>query len=216
MFTTLTLAKSDLCREAVGSEDGWYLLPLLEGEEGERWAELGAGCGELSLQAAVRNPGVRLDALEIQPELALIAQANSVASGLADRVRVFAGDVCHPPSSLLLGGYDQVFCNPPFFASQAGRLPKKRVRAIARFELLGTLVDFLACAALLLRELGQFHLVHRPERLLEIMSTLSAQRLQPFRLIPVYSQLGVPARLVLLSARKGGREKLTLGVPRVG
>ena len=202
MSETLSFATNRVCRETGGWQDGKYLLSLLHGNIGEHWLELGAGCGEITLLAAVHNPGVRIDALEIQNELAKIAQTNVMSNGLADRIRVFTGDVRHPPHSLPVGGYDKVFCNPPFFIPQAGRMPKKKVRAIARFERHGTLADFVACGARLLRASGQFHLVHRPERLTDILVGFSSQGLKLFRLMPIHSKKKPVARLILASARK--------------
>lgn len=192
-----------LCREAGGTEDGWHLLPLLQGGTGERWAELGTGCGEIAILAALRNPEVRIDALEVQEKLAQMAHANVRDHGLVNRIRVLTGDVRHPPSDLSMGAYDQVFCNPPFFMPGAGRLPANKMRAIARFELLGTLDDFVTCGARLLRRQGWFHVVHRPERQAELFSVLSARGLDPCRWRVIHGQPKASDRLVLVSAHKG-------------
>ena len=216
MSEQLIFSKDPLCRESGGSEDGWYLLSLLQSCKEERWLELGAGCGEIALLAAARNPSVCIDALEVQPELVGVAQKNIQNNGLANRVTMIQGDVRCLPSSLTEGSYDQIFCNPPFFLPQAGRVPKKKSRAIARFELLATLADFLKSASRLLCQSGQLHLVHRPERLVEILTELSCQGLNPFRLIPIHRHAKGPARLILVSARKGGRAGMKLEFSRLG
>lgn len=205
----MKITSEKICREVGGSVDGLHLLSVLSGQHPERWIELGCGCGELALQAAEHNQGVHIDALEIQQELVDLAEAK-VTQTMHGRVRIIWGDVRNPPNALMAENYDQVFCNPPFFLPEKGRLPPNRVRAIARFELQGKLEDFIQCGSMLLGESGLFHMVHRSERLPEIILKLQTNKLNPFRVIPVYSKVYQSARLVVVSACKGGKKPFEL------
>ena len=202
-----------------GAVDGQLLAGLLTGRPGERWAELGSGVGNCAIQAAMANPDVQIDGLEIQESLAAEARRHIVALGLAERVRIHTGDVRTPPDSLLTAleaerrGFDQLFCNPPFRRPGQGRQPPDESTALSRFELAGGLDDFLACASRLLAWQGSCHLVHLPERLPEIFQACAAHRLAPFRLIPVQDRPDRPALRVLFSAMKGGRAPLQLERP---
>jgi tRNA1Val (adenine37-N6)-methyltransferase len=193
-----------LCREVGSSIDGRLLGAIIKPMAGERLVELGAGCGEVSLEVAQKEERVEIEGLEIQPQLVEIARLRIKKHHLSHRVHMVIGDVCSPPKSMIASSYDQLFCNPPFFKVGQGRIPPDKERAVARFEQRGTLADFIRCGQNLLREGGLFHLIHRPERLVEILSTLQTHSLSPHRLIPVYDRPDQPSVLVLITARKGG------------
>ncbi|MBF0427762.1 MAG: hypothetical protein HQL94_02465 [Magnetococcales bacterium] len=195
-----------LCRRVGGGVESVLLASLVQATPGERLAELGSGCGESAIRVALANPGVRVDALELQEVLSIEAQKLAISHGVADRVRVVTGDVRHPPACMIRGGYSQLFCNPPFFLPEEGRLPTDGPRAVARFELTAGLKDFMSCAARLLTKGGWFHLVHRPERLVEILAKLQECALTPTRLIPIHDPMVIPAILILVTARKGGKK----------
>ncbi len=196
-----------------GNLDSRFLADSLRPGPGERWAELGTGDGNCAIRAARLTADVRIDALEIQAILQETARQRIAAAGLNDRIRVVPGDVRQPPPEMIAGGYQGVFCNPPFRSPDRGRLPPDESLARCRFELAGGLNDFIACAATLLQERGLFHLVHLPERLADIFQGLIANRLNPCRLIPVHDRLDGPAVRILLVARKGGREALRIEGP---
>jgi tRNA1Val (adenine37-N6)-methyltransferase len=199
-----------LCREVGSSIDGRLLADFVDPAPGERLAELGSGCGEVSIQVAMATTQVVVDGLEIQPDLVEIACSRLVSSQVSERVRMITGDVRSPPEIMLPAAYDHVFSNPPFFKVGEGRLPPDPSRAQARFEQAGGVADFIGCGARLLRSGGLFHLVHRPERLLEIFAEFSRAGFYPFRMIPVQDRVDTPAVLILIAARKGVFSPLVL------
>ncbi len=193
-----------LCRQVGGSVACRLLAERIGGVAGDRFAELGSGCGEIAVRVALANPGVLVDGLELQETLNQAAGALATRHGVDDRVRIITGDVRNPPVCMVPGSYAQLFCNPPFFSPAHGRIPANSVRAAARFELTAGLLDFFKCGFRLLADNGIFHLVHRPERLVEILTGLQASGLTPVDLVPVHAYRRTPAVLVLISARNGG------------
>ncbi|MBF0272578.1 MAG: methyltransferase [Magnetococcales bacterium] len=205
-----------LCRRVGGGVEGRLLAARIQGKPGERMAELGCGCGEVSIRVALSNPGVTVDALEVRTELCDQARQLIDHHGLNARVRVVTGDLRFLPACMPAGHYARVFCNPPFFSPQAGRLPPDASRAAARFELMGGVGDFIQAGARLLQSEGEFDLIHRPERLPEILRNCVTHGLQPLRLIPVQPRPESATILVLVNARKGnGGQSMTLAPPIV-
>ncbi|MBF0153036.1 MAG: methyltransferase [Magnetococcales bacterium] len=198
----LTLS-GPVCRRTGGTVESQLLAAMIEATPGERLAELGAGCAATSLIVADRSPGIHLDALELQPLLVQHAQENVIRNNLTATLHVWCGNVRTPPADMPPGGYQQVFFNPPFFRPDAGRLPPDPVRAMARFEIAATWIDFVACAKHLLAPGGHCHMVHRPERWPEIPGVLSRHGLTPWRLFRVHPRPALPVALVLISATKG-------------
>ncbi|GAB0058952.1 tRNA1(Val) (adenine(37)-N6)-methyltransferase [Candidatus Magnetaquicoccaceae bacterium FCR-1] len=204
-----------LCRRVGGGIEAGLLAGEVGVEAGERVAELGCGCGEVAVRLALAHPSIRVDGLEIQPELCTEARHLVERHALTERVRVVEGDVRDPPPDMAPGGYDRVVCNPPFFALGAGRLPPERSRAMARFEQTGGLGDFLRCGALLLRAGGVMTLMHRPERLVELLTGGVARGLNPERLVPVHADPAREAILLLVGLRKGGSGGMVVAPSRL-
>ena len=145
--------------------------------------DLGCGCGSLALLLCGKYPQAQLTGMELQEEAAALALL--------------------PHSS-----FDAVVSNPPYYPAGSGSVSDSPALAAARTELFCTLDDLCACAAWLLRSGGRFFVVHKPERLAELICALSRRRLEPKRLRLVRHQAGGPVSLVLLEARLDGRPGL--------
>lgn len=200
--------------------DALLLADFAAPRPGERVCDLGTGCGILPLAwcAALSADAwpARIDALELQPAAAQLAQQAVRDNGLEAYIAVTCGDLRtwrrhYPP-----GGHDLVCVNPPYFASGSGKASATPARRTARQEGAGcTLTDVAAAAAGLLRHGGRLCLCHRPERLCDLLLILRAQGLEPKRLQTVHTRADAPPWLVLCEARRGGRPGLVWLSPRV-
>ena len=173
-----------------------------------RVLDLGCGCGTLGLLLLGAAPELLVDGIEIQPDAARQAAQNAEANGLADRFRVFCGDLRQMPPELAPGSYDCVVSNPPYYPPGSGHLRRADSLSIARSELTCPLDALCAAAARALRWGGHFFLVHKPERLTDLLCDLRAARLEPKRICFVRHRAQSPVSLVLLEARLGGRPGL--------
>ncbi|MBF0130440.1 MAG: methyltransferase [Alphaproteobacteria bacterium] len=181
--------------------------------DGDLVADVGLGTGAAALCLAARMPGVRVVGLEIQPDLVRLARDNAAGNGLADRVRVVEGDIATPPPGMTAEHFDVVMTNPPFGA--AGTRPPDPQRATAHAgndpDLLGPWLRF---CLLLLRPKGRLVLIHRADRLDELLAHLRAPpplgRLGAIEIIPLWPREGEPARRVIVRGRKGLKSPLVL------
>ena len=110
------------------------------------------------------------------------------------------------------GSFDMAVSNPPYFAAGSGAAAAGQ-RGTARSELTCTLAELCGAAAYLLRSGGQFCLVHRAERLAELMALLRSYKLEPKELQTVQKTIDTPPRLVLLRCRKDGGTGLDIRPP---
>ena len=99
------------------------------------------------------------------------------------------------------GSFDLVVCNPPYYPPGSGALAPDGPRRTARAEVECTLEDVCRAAAYLLRWGGSFCLVHKPERLTDLLCTLRGSGLEPKRLRFVCKTAGSAPSLVLVEAR---------------
>lgn len=191
--------------------DSFLLSSLPRLKPGLRVCDLGCGTGLLSLLLLQRQPELRVTGLDIQPEAVRLANLAAGENGLEDRLRFCLGDLREPV--LPAGAYDLVICNPPYYPPGSGPLPREEARRAARTEWACTLEDVCRAAARLLRWGGALCLVHKPERLTDLLCTLRGTGLEPKRLRLVSPRPEAAPSLLLLEARRGGRPGLALESP---
>lgn len=167
-----------------------------------RIAELGTGCGIISILAAHHYEGIFIDAVELQPAYAEMAERSVMLNGQCDKIKIHSADIKEVGRFLRPGTYDCVVFNPPYKKAGTGRKSAATDIAVARNELSATLEDFIRAAALLLKEDGRICLVHRPGRLGDITLSLSRYGFFLSRLRMVAPESGRPPSLILVEARK--------------
>ena len=166
-----------------------------------RAVELCSGAGLISLLLLTREPRLSLDCAELDPAASAAAERNFAENRLGESVRALCLDIRAHRAALPHAAYGLAVCNPPYFAEGSGR-------ASESMEAGCTLAEVVAAAAWCLRTGGAFCLVHRPERLAELLSLMVGAGLEPKRLRLVQHRLEKPPSLVLVEGRKGARPGL--------
>ena len=167
--------------------------------------DLGAGCGTLGLLLCSQNPRLHVTGMELDPKAHAAAQENIRRNGLEARMESICADMRRLPPCLPAGQFDCCISNPPYFPGG----PAAHLTA-ARREDTCTLAQLMDTGAKALKYGGDFFLVHRPERLAEIIALGASHRLEAKRLCLVRHQEGGPIALVLLALRKGGKPGLSI------
>jgi len=185
-------------------DDALFLAAAVPAAAGERVLDAGAGVGTVALALAMRVPGLRVTALELDPALAALAAENARTNGLAAQVEAVAGDLAAPPAALRAQPFDRVVSNPPWRAAGRAQASPERTRALAHRESALPLEDWLACCLRRLRPGGFLHCVLPADRLDAAVGGL-AGRAGALRLFPLWPGPGRPAARLLLEARKGAR-----------
>lgn len=189
--------------------DAVLLASAVRLEKGDA-LELGCGAGAALLSAALANPAARFAGVERDPQAAALARANIAANALDDRARVIEGDAL---SSMTGEAFDLVFTNPPFYEDAAAlRAPPEAKRAA--FMAQSPLADWIGAGLKALRPRGRFLLIHRTERLGDVLAAL-ARKAGDIRVKPVAPRPGLPAARILVSARKGAKAPMQLLAPLV-
>jgi tRNA1Val (adenine37-N6)-methyltransferase len=182
---------------------------------GIRACDLGCGTGVIAILLAWDNPVLTADGVELQPRWADIARENARLNGFEDRVRVIDGDLRACRGFMQAGAYDLVVANPPYYPSGSGKSAENDETARAREEQTCTLDDVCAAAAYLTRWGGRFALVHKPERLSDVIFALKTHSLEPKRLRLVQHKAGSAPNLILIESRRGGNPSLTIEPPLI-
>lgn len=182
-------------------------------KEGERVLDLGTGTGVVPILLKGRTGGTHFSGLEIQKESVDMARRSVLYNELEQDVAIIEGDIKEAVSIFGAASFDVVTSNPPYMTGNHGLLNSNMQKSIARHEVLCKLEDVVSQAAGLLKEKGRFYMVHRPFRLVEILTCLSAHRLEPKRMRLVHPYLGKEPNMVLIEALKGGNSRITVEKP---
>ena len=179
--------------------------------------DLCCGNGIVPVLLTAKTDAHYIVGVEIQPEVAAIAKRNVELNNLGERVEIICDDVRsynkNRHGDLPRNDFDIVTCNPPYKEAGGGLLNEADTLTIARHEVMCTLEDIISVSAKLLREGGRLCMVHRPERLVDLVHLMRQYRLEPKRLRMVHPAPNKTANLVLIEAAKYGNPKLFLDPP---
>jgi len=191
--------------------DPVLLAAAVPASAGQSVLELGCGVGVATLCLARRVSGLTLSGVELQPAYAALARRNARANGVA--ARIVTGDISQMPDDLRQTAFDHVIANPPYLCAAEGTRARDagKERAFREHTPLATWVD---AAARRLRPKGYLTLIHRVDRLPDLL-TLLGGRLGSIEVKPLAPRQGRAAGRILVRARKGGRASFRLHAPLV-
>ena len=173
--------------------------------------DIGTGCGIIPLLMVHRQPTLKVTASEIQE--CSQARKNIHQNGMEKQISLLQGDFLKKAESLTPESFDHIISNPPYRKIQTGRINPDSAKAVARHELSISMGSLLDKSAPLLKKGGQISLAYPPERLSELMCELECHDLYPNRACFVHSNYQVPAKIVLVSARKGKKTDFSVNPP---
>jgi len=188
------------------SQDSVFLANTAKLAKNDVVLDLGCGCGILATLALVKRGVKRAVGIEIQPRVAEMAQESVLKNGLQDKFDVICGNVKDIRTLVKAESFDKVLCNPPYFAN-GDLLTNKN---LSRIESSATLDDFVFAAAYALRFGGDLWIVIKADRLASLISSLRACNLEPKEATVVYPKPTSDADVVIVKARKGGKEGLKI------
>ena len=179
----------------------WFARPAHR----DQMADLGCGSGAIALMLLASDPTLSVTGIELQPDAAEAARRNAANNSV--NFTVMEGDLRQIKTLLPANSMDTVISNPPYFPVGSGKAAEGPLGQ-ARSEETCSLSQLCDAADWLLRWGGKFALVHRPERLADLIWELRSRKLEPKRIRFVRHRPDSAVNLVLLEARKGGKPGL--------
>jgi len=188
------------------STDSMALAGFARLPRNARVLDLGSGCGTLGLLLCASDSGCRVTGVELDSAAHEAALDNIRRNDLSARMESICTDLRKVSGFFSSGSFDVCISNPPYFSSGgiSQTLPQ------ARQALQCTLADLMAAAAWSLKFGGDFYLVHKPERLGEIIALAAARHLEAKRLLLLRHRESAPVSLILLQLRKGAKPGLKI------
>jgi tRNA1Val (adenine37-N6)-methyltransferase len=193
--------------------DSVLLAHFVEPKKRDRIIELGAGSGVISLLLAFRHPDVQVRGLELQADLADMAQRSVSMNRLEGRVKMICGDVRKAAEFLETRSQDVAVFNPPYRKIGSGQVNPATEKALARHEIAGSIADFLKAASHALEPGGRVCMIYPCSRMVEAIHRMRAGKMEPKRLRMVHSKPGSRGDFILVEGMKGGGEELAVLPP---
>jgi tRNA1(Val) A37 N6-methylase TrmN6 len=189
--------------------DPILLAAACPAEPGETIADLGCGVGTAALCLARRVADTRCIGVDLQPELAALANRNAEENGVADRVRFLAGDILDRTLAIYAAPADHAIVNPPYLKRGTATPSGNPVKALANVEGDADLAAWVAAAAKAVRPGGSITFIHRADRLPELLALLGA-RCGGLAILPLHPKAGAAAQRVIVAGRLDQRLPATV------
>ena len=193
--------------------DTFLLSSLPRLKPGLRIMDLGCGTGLLALLLLQRQRTLQVTGVDIQPRAVHLAMRAAAENALQDCLTFRTADLRKVSTLFPTGSFDLVVCNPPYYPPGSGALAPDEPRRTARAEVECTLEDVCRAAAYLLRWGGRLCLVHKPERLADLLAAMRSHAIEPKRLRFVQPRSDRAPSLVLAEGTRGGKPGLSVEAP---
>lgn len=190
------------------STDSVVLADFAAPASKSRVCDLGCGSGAISMMLLANDPTLHVTGVEIQKQLVELSRDNARKNGFANFTAI-EGDLRQIRELLPANGFSCVVSNPPYFPADS-IAPREESFALSRTEIACTPDDLCAAAKWLLTSGGSFSLVHRPERLADLIVSLRKCNLEPKKLQFVRHSEKSKRSLLLLQSVLDGRPGLTI------
>lgn len=180
-------------------------------KEGNRIIELGTGSGVVSLILAKKESRAKqILGVEIQTELAELAERNVKLNHLTHKVKILKRDLKDLKEEFAPESFDLVLSNPPYRKIQSGKINPNPEKAIARHEIMTSIADILEIAGFLVKFRGRVALIYSAFRLADLIFQMRLKKLEPKMIRFIHPNVLSEGNLVMVEARKGGKEELKI------
>lgn len=195
--------------------DAVLLSGFVNVKSGAKVLDLGTGTGIIPILVEAKTKASHLTALELQEESVDMAKRSVKLNDLEDKISIVQGDIKEASHLFDGASFDVITTNPPYMTENHGLVNPDMPKAIARHEIYCTLEDVVRESSKLLKVSGKFFMVHRPYRLVEIITTLEKYKLEPKRIRFVHPYKDKEPNMVLIEAVKGGKSHVTIEPPLI-
>ncbi len=177
--------------------------------------DIGTGNGIVGLLLCKKTRLAKIYGIEVQEEVAEMASRSVELNHLQDKFEIINADINCVFEFLKPNSIDSIVTNPPYKKANTGLHNGEEKQRIARHEVKCTLEDIVEKSSKLLKEKGEFFMVHRAERLVDIMCMLRKYRLEPKRVRFVHPKPKEKPNLILVKAIKYANPFLKIDKPLV-
>jgi len=188
--------------------DAVLLSHFINAKKNDTLVEFGTGTGIIPILLAEKSDFNKIYTFEVQPTVADMARRSIALNGLEDKIEIIEDNLINSKLYLKSGTIDGIFSNPPYMTAEGGIKNPDDRKAISRHEILCSLEDIIANAEKLLKFGGSLYMIHRPNRLVDLISLCRAYRLEPKIIQMIQPYWNKSPNIMLVKCTKGGKPDL--------
>ena len=167
--------------------------------------DLGTGTGIINILLSGKTNAKEFVGVEIQEEVAEMAERSVQLNKLKDKITIMNENILNLKNIYKAKSFDVVVTNPPYKKMNTGLVNDEDKKIISRHEITASLEDFIHISAYLLKDFGEFFMVHRPDRLVDIFCSMRKEKVEPKLIKFVYPNKNKKSNLVLIKGIKNGK-----------
>src|SRR3990172_6673719 len=172
--------------------------------------ELGTGSGIVSIILSKRIPSLRITAVEIQEDMAKLAERNVNLNDVEPNISVLNSDIKELSKTLPSAHFDYIVTNPPYRQPTSGRTSPDRTRSVSNHEFAVTINDIMKVSQHLLKVRGRISLIYTADRLADLFSAMRRYRIEPKELRCILTKGDGSIRLVWVEGVREGKPGLNM------
>lgn len=152
--------------------------------------------------------------VELQEEVYKLGLESIKINNLEDKIELLNKDAKELSKVFETDTFDLITCNPPYFKNNETSLKNNNdIKSIARHEVTITLEDIMKLSRKLLKNNGSLLMVHRVERLSEIIELSKKYNLEIKKIQFIYPKIDHEANMLLFEAVKNGKPGIKIMPP---
>lgn len=168
----------------------------------------------LILNRKINSDNIEIIGVELQEEIFKLAKKTLDINNLSKKIKLLNINIKDLPKKYETDTFDIITCNPPFFkVDNMSKLNKNNIKSIARHEIEINLNDIFSLARKLLKNNGSIYIVHRTNRLIEIIETMRKNNIEPKRIQLVFPKVESESNIILIEGTKNGNPGLRILKP---
>ena len=167
--------------------------------------DLGTGTGIIPILLCGKTKLKKVTGIELQEEVAKMAKKSIKLNNLEDKFNVINENILNLNKIYENQTFDVIVSNPPYKKKDTGITNENEKKIISRHEISASLEDFIKISKDLLKDKGEFYMVHRPERLVDIFELMRKYKIEPKILKMVYSYKNKEPKLILIKGVKNAK-----------
>ena len=179
-------------------------------KENAKVLDLGTGTGIIATLLCGKTKLKEIIGIEIQKEVYEMAKKSIKLNKLENKFKIINEDILNLKKIFEKNSFDVIVTNPPYKKKGTGIKNEEKKKIISRHETTATLEDFIKVSQELLKDKGEFYMVHRPERLVDILTAMRSYKIEPKIIKFVYSNKNSESKLILIKGIKNAKPFLKI------
>ena len=177
--------------------------------------DLGTGTGIISILLSKKQSDLKIYGIEVQEDVAEMASRSVKLNSLEDTIKIINDNLKNLENHFEQGSIDAIVTNPPYKKNNTGVKNEDYKKLVSRHEIECTLEDIITVSKKILKDKGEFYMINRAERLVDVLSLLRINKIEPKELRFIHSKENEKPLLFMVKAVKYGGEFLKIEKPLV-